>query len=436
MKKVLVITYYWPPSGGSGVQRWLKTAKYLPQFGWEPVIYTPENPDVNSVDESLLKDVSPDLKVIRRKITEPYGFYKFLTGKKKGEHLQANIVSSEKKGFFQKVSGHIRANWFIPDPRCWWIKPSVRSLSKIIENGERFDAIISTGPPHSIHLIARVLHTKFNIPWLSDFRDPWTKIFYFKHLGLSKKSLKKHKELERSVIAAADCITVVSSQMQKEFSEGEFEAFKDKVKVIPNGFDPDDFAAVSQISEAEGKFVVAHTGLMPQSANPDKLWMVLGDLAKSDSQFKEKLMIATMGQTDESVKKDIAENGLLNNFTDLGYVPHSTSVAWQKRADILLLPLRKEQESKAILTGKFFEYLASGNNILALGPTDRDLARALEETGSGIICEFDDENSIKEAFVKLQKPNTPTQEQTENRQKYSRKAGAESFAKLLDQITK
>ncbi len=436
MKRVLVITYYWPPSGGSGVQRWLKTSKYLPQSGWEPVIYTPENPDVNSVDESLLKDVSPELKVIKRKIREPYAAYKFLTGKKKGEHLQANIVSSEKKGFVQKLSAHIRANWFIPDPRCWWIGPSVKYLSKLIEGGERFDAVISTGPPHSMHLIAREIHKVFNIPWIADFRDPWTRIFYFKHLGLSAKSLRKHKELERSVIAEADRVTVVSSQMKTEFSQGEFETFRDKVEIIPNGYDPEDFDSVEKAPDAEGKFVVAHTGLMPESANPDKLWKVLGDMAKSDKDLKEKLMVVTMGQTDGSVKKDIAENGLSDNFKDLGYVPHAQSVAWQKRADILLLPLRKEEESKAILTGKFFEYLASGNNILAFGPTDGDLARSLKETGSGIICEFDDKNSIKEAFVKLQKPNSPTQEQIENRQKYSRKAGAESFAKLLDQITK
>ena len=248
--KVLVITYYWPPSGGSGVQRWLKTSKYLPQYGWEPVIYTPLNPDVNSVDESLLKDVSPDLEVIKRKIVEPYGFYKVLTGKKKGELLQANLItgggesvsggrSVSAKGTGKKKSGslaerisrYIRANWFIPDPRIWWIRPSVKFLSKYIRQSnapiaeqnegssekrncndgalekrnrnegalekrnrnedaweknaggccqEKIAAIISTGPPHSMHLIARQLHRDLNIPWIADFRDPWTNIFYFK----------------------------------------------------------------------------------------------------------------------------------------------------------------------------------------------------------------------------------------------------------------
>ena len=409
MKKALVITYYWPPSGGSGVQRWLKTSKYLPEFGWEPVIYTPENPDVNSIDESLLSDVSPELKVIKRKITEPYGFYKVLTGKKKGEHLQANIVSSEKKGFVQKISAHIRANWFIPDPRCWWIRPSVKFLKNYIRSltpENRPNAIISTGPPHSIHLIARQIHIDLGIPWIADFRDPWTNIFYFKHLGLSAKSLRKHKALEASVIKEADKVVVVTRQMKSEFSAGEYAGYESKISVIPNGFDPDDFdqeknselkAIQKEIGEnTEGKFVVAHTGLMPQSANPDRLWKVLGDAVKSDPVLKEKLLIAVMGQTDESVKKDIALNGLSDNFKDLGYVSHATSVAWMKRADILLLPLRKEKESKAILTGKFFEYLAAGKNILAFGPTDGDLAKALKETGSGIICEFNDETAIKE----------------------------------------
>ena len=444
--KVLVITYYWPPSGGSGVQRWLKLSKYLPRFGWEPVIYTPLNPDVNATDESLLKDVSKDLEVIKKKITEPYGLYKILSGKKKGEQLRANIITAEKnsgvekRGVFQRMSMHIRANWFIPDPRCWWIKPSVRFLSKIIKS-RKIDAVISTGPPHSMHLIAKQLHRKFNLPWIADFRDPWTNIFYFKHLGLSERSLKKHKALERSVLAEADLVTVVSPQMEKEFSEGGYIAFKDKVKVIPNGYDPDDFEGVSEAGGADGKFVVAHTGLMPQSANPDVFWKVLGDMVKTDPLLGEKLSIVVMGQTDPVVRTDIAENGLEGYFKDLGYVPHATSVAWQKRANLLLLPLRKEKESKAILTGKFFEYLASGNRILAFGPADGNLALELEATGSGNICDFEDKVAIKNCFSDIWNKfkngadikSNLTQEQKEKRLKYSRIKQAEKFSHLLNE---
>ena len=555
--KVLVITYYWPPSGGSGVQRWLKTSKYLPQYGWEPVIYTPLNPDVNSVDESLLKDVSPDLEVIKRKIVEPYGFYKVLTGKKKGELLQANLITgggesvSGGRGVFAKgtgkkksgslaerISRYIRANWFIPDPRIWWIRPSVKFLSKYIRQSnapfaeqnegssekrncnegalekmnhnedaweknaggccqEKIAAIISTGPPHSMHLIARQLHRDLNIPWIADFRDPWTNIFYFKHLGLSAKSLRKHKALERSVLEEADKIVVVSNQMKKEFihsfscKEASERGLKEegslngggyldgKIVVIPNGYDPDDFDAekntelaaaekdvarmtsswndvvekritgkvaggeddgkkMDGMAEDGRKFVVAHTGLMPESANPDKFWKVLGDMVKSDRELKEKLLVVTMGQTDGIVKKDIAENGLSDNFKDLGYVPHAQSVAWQKRADILLLPLRKEEESKAILTGKFFEYLAAGKPILAFGPTDGDLADILKKTSAGTICEFADEDSVRKAFTNLWagrgKITETTPEAEEERQMFSRKKQAGDFAEMLNRI--
>ncbi len=565
--KVLVITYYWPPSGGSGVQRWLKTSKYLPQYGWEPVIYTPLNPDVNSVDESLLKDVSPDLEVIKRKIVEPYGFYKVLTGKKKGELLQANLItgggesvsggrSVSAKGTGKKKSGslaerisrYIRANWFIPDPRIWWVRPSVKFLSKYIRQSnapiaeqnesssekrncnegalekrnrnegalekrncnedaweknaggccqEKIAAIISTGPPHSMHLIARQLHRDLNIPWIADFRDPWTNIFYFKHLGLSAKSLRKHKALERSVLEEADKIVVVSKQMKKEFvhsfsckeaserglkEEGSLDGggyLDGKIVVIPNGYDPDDFDAekntelaaaekdvarmtsswndvvekriTGKVADGEDdgkkmdgmaedgrKFVVAHTGLMPESANPDKFWKVLGDMVKSDRELKEKLLVVTMGQTDGIVKKDIAENGLSDNFKDLGYVPHAQSVAWQKRADILLLLLRKEEESKAILTGKFFEYLAAGKPILAFGPTDGDLADILKKTSAGTICEFADEDSVRKAFTNLWagrgKITETTPEAEEERQKFSRKKQAGDFAEMLNRI--
>ena len=453
MKKVLVITYYWPPSGGSGVQRWLKTSKYLPKFGWTPVIYTPENPDVNAVDESLLKDVSPELEVIKRKIREPYAAYKFLSGKKKGEHIQANIVSGEKKGFVQKLSGHIRANWFIPDPRIWWVRPSVRFLKKHIGSlsGENCpDAIISTGPPHSMHLIAKEIHKALNIPWIADFRDPWTNIFYFKHLGLSEKSLRKHKALERSVLEEADRIVVVSQQMKSEFSTGEYSQFADKISVVPNGYDPDDFsteknpelaAAENEIAEkTKGKFVVAHAGLLPKSADPDKLWMALGNLAKKDAGFRDKLLIAVMGQTDGCVKEEIAENGLSDNFVDLGYIPHTKSIAWMKRANLLLLPLRKEKESKAIVTGKFFEYLATGNTILAFGPVDGNLAEELSATGSGNICEFVDENGIRNSIEKVWTDfNCGEEKNSEDkigaRGKFSRVKASEDFAKMLDEIT-
>ncbi len=450
MKRVLIITYYWPPSGGSGVQRWLKASKYLPQYGWEPVIYTPLNPDVNSTDDSLMADIGADTKIIKRKITEPYKFYKILSGKKKGEKIEANIISSEGGGFLKRLSMHIRGNWFIPDPRCWWIKPSVRFLSKLIKEGERFDAVVSTGPPHSMHLIADALHKKFNIPHLADFRDPWTKIFYFKHLGLSASSLKKHQALERGVLNDASIVVVVSDKMKEEFSTGEYAEFAPKVKVVTNGFDPDDFStekrpALKEIKEridreCDGKFVIVHTGLLPKSADPDLLWPILGKMVKENAQFASRLKIVTMGQTDGCVAEEIKAAGLESYYTQYGYVPHLESIGWQMRANVLLLPLRKEKESAAILTGKFYEYIACKGEIFAFGPVEGDLGKILRETGRGKIAEFDDAIAIESIMRDFAARCVPaaSESATENKavERFSRVKTTEQLAKLLDEISK
>lgn len=402
MKKVLIITYYWPPSGGSGVQRWLKFAKYLPQYGWEPVIYTPLNPQANSVDNALLKDVSPDTTIIKRKILEPYGLYKVLTGKKGNTPIKANIASAEnKKSLLQRLSLAIRGNLFIPDPRILWVRPSVKFLKRYLKD-HPVDAVVSTGPPHSMHLIAKKVSRSMNIPWIADFRDPWTGIFYFKHLGLGKYATKRHLALEQSILDSANRIVVVSEQMKRDFEC----RTKRPVEVITNGFDPDDFVLPDTTASLHagdgqnrtGKFTLVHTGLLVDDGNPDMLWKVLGEKAAADPVFRENLEIRVMGQTDRTIIEAISLNNLSSNFVNMGYVTHNTATMWQQRGSLLLLPLRKEPEAAAILTGKFFEYLAAGRPILAFGPTDGDLAKALKETQSGTICNWQEKEAIETAI--------------------------------------
>lgn len=445
MKKALIITYYWPPSGGSGVQRWLKFAKYLPQYGWEPIIYTPENPELSSSDNSLFEDIAPELQVIKRKITEPYSYYKLLTGKKE---IKANLLSSPKQG--GGFSAYIRGNFFIPDPRCWWVRPSVRFLKKWLKENP-VDAIISTGPPHSMHLIARELHKATQIPWVADFRDPWTGLFYFKHLRLNKHSLRKHKRLEFSVVNEADRVVVVSPQMKQDFASilqnGRIGSIDDsKIRIITNGFDPDDFSKekkqelsclVEDVKKlTEGKFVVVHTGLLPDNANPELFWKALGK-----SGIGDKLFIATMGQTDGGARKCVEEEGMSDNFHDFGYVSHMTSIAWQKRANLLLLPLRKEKEATAILTGKFFEYIASFNEtgiskrIIAVGPVRSDLGDALRETCCGDIFEYADESGMAKAITEAYNDfRTGRYAGMPDADKYSRVNLTALMANLLDEM--
>ncbi|MBE9481851.1 MAG: glycosyl transferase family 1, partial [Bacteroidetes bacterium] len=174
MKKVLIITYYWPPSGGAGVQRWLKFVKYLREFGWEPIVYTPENPEAPDIDNSLEKDIPDNLTVIKRKIWEPYTAYKKFIGQEKEQKINAGFLSENKKPkLSENISVWIRGNFFIPDARKFWIKPSVKFLTNYLKNNP-VDAMISSGPPHSMHMIALGLKQRLGIPWLADFRDPWT----------------------------------------------------------------------------------------------------------------------------------------------------------------------------------------------------------------------------------------------------------------------
>lgn len=398
------------------MQRWLKFAKYLPQYGWEPVIYTPENPEANTTDDALLKDIAPGTEVLKTKIWEPYSFYKALFGGKKntsdgGKQIKANIIGSENKSLSHRLSLFIRGNFFIPDPRCWWIRPSIRHLVKYLKE-HPVDVIVSTGPPHSMHLIAKGVAKATGIRWVADFRDPWTEIFYFKHLNLSSWAYRRHRRLEQSVLDNADIVVVVSRKMQEDFQH----RTTTPVKVITNGFDHEDFlkSAMSDLQQPSivdtetctpeshtGGFQLVHTGIFVDNGNPEYLWEVLGEKAATEPQFKNDLQIRLMGQVDDSILQGIGKAGLEGNLNNMGYRPHNEVVQWQQQAQVLLLPLRKEPEAAAILTGKFFEYLASGRKILAFGPTDGDLAKALQETQSGSIVDFYDKEATRREVERL-----------------------------------
>ena len=387
MKKVLVITYYWPPTGGSGVQRWVKFAKYLPQYGWQPVIYTPENPEMTSVDRSLEGDIPPEAIVVKRPITEFYSLYRRLMGRRDGSVKEVNPINNRERTFKQKLMLMLRGNLFIPDPRVTWVRPSVRFLKKYLEENP-VDVIVSTGPPHSMHLIAMKVAAATGIPWIADFRDPWTKMFYFKHLCLSAWAGRKHRLLEKKVLDNADVVVAVSPLVQDEFK-----AMTDTpVELITNGFDEDDF---DQVVEPDGYFNVTHTGLFAADGNPDVIWKVLSEKCASDPEFRKMLRIRLAGKTDPEIIASIRAAGLEDNLIDLGYQSHNNAVREQKNASLLILPLRKEPEYRATLPGKLFEYLASMVPILGIGQTDGAMARIINETHSGVVFDWDDEESVR-----------------------------------------
>ncbi len=418
MKRVLIISYYWPPTGGSGVQRWVKFAKYLPAEGWQPVIYTPLNPEQLVVDEKLGEEVPPEAEIIRRRIVEPYSFYRFLLGKgsaSKGGSDEVNPVNAGDKTFMQRLAMAVRGNFFIPDPRRLWIRPSVRFLKKYLREYP-VDVIVSTGPPHSMHLIAQKVTASVGVPWFADFRDPWTKMFYFKHLSLSSWAIRRHQKLEKSVLDGADVVVGVSPLVCDEFRE----MTATPVELITNGFDEDDFrevraevscevAPIAGAAEKDGSrkvanaeldvkadFTLTHTGLFAAEGDPILLWDVLAEKCRADKEFDRRLKIRLAGKTDASVLDSIAASRLSEHLTDLGYVSHKDAVREQMGATVLLLPLRKEPEYKAVLPGKVFEYLASGRPILGIGEPEGAMAAVLNSCGGGIVTDWTDKGAVSE----------------------------------------
>ena len=389
MKRLLVITYYWPPTGGSGVQRWVKFCKYLPQYGWQPVVYTPENPERLAYDESLLKDVPECAEIIRTRISEPYAAYRRLIGGKAGRS-EVNPVSGGEKTAVQRLSLWVRGNFFVPDPRVSWVRPSVRYLKGYLKE-HPVDAVVTTGPPQSMHLIGLGLKKALGLKWIADFRDPWTEMFYYKHLELGRRADRRHHELERQVLDGADTVIAVTPYVRDDFAA----RTHTPVALITNGFDEDDFAGLRPASH-NGKFTIVHTGLFAADGNPLNLWDVLAEKCVNDPEFASKLQIRLAGKTDSEVTEAIRARGLGGNLVDLGYLPHDEVVAEQMGADILILPLRREPEYAKVLPGKIFEYLAAGRPVLGIGQEDGAAAEVLKDAGAGVMFGWDRRDGLME----------------------------------------
>lgn len=439
MKRVLIITYYWPPSGGSGVQRWLKMSKYLPENGWQPVIYTAEDAEYPVEDLSLTKDIAPEAEIIRRPIVEPYTFYKKFLGIKKGEKVKAGFINegAKKTGWKENLSVWLRGNLFIPDARCWWIRPSARYLKKYLKE-HPVDAIISTGPPHSMHLIARALHKKFNIPWVADFRDPWTDIDFYKDLKLTRWADKKHHRLEYQVLTEATKVVTVGWDWARGL---ESHGAKDVV-VITNGYDFD--TTPQSVSDYKStSFTMSHIGIIGASRNHEAFWQALSELIHNDeqddvkTQFIASLKIRLIGQVDNSVIESIKRNNVEKFVEIIPYMPHNQVIEEQKKSAVLLLFINNTPNAKGVLTGKIFEYMASGRPILAIGPEDGDTSIMLDKTKSGTIVWFYDKEKMKSIIMELYRKYKDNELVTMKNvlvEHFSRRNLAKEYAQLLDNL--
>ena len=426
MKRVLIITYYWPPAGGGGVMRWLKMSKYLPEWGWQPVICTPENPDPSVIDESLLQEVPPEAEILKVPIWEPYDLYRKLTGKPKTAKFKAGHISEAAKGSWKdKLAVFIRGNFLIPDPRVFWVNPAVRFLKKYLREYP-VDLIVSTGPPHSMHLVALKLKNHFPTPWLADFRDPWTDIDFYHQLKLTRLADKIHHRLEKKVLTKADVVAVVSPDIKRTT-----EALCGRtVHVVYNGFDPQDFQDTNPVDDRF--FVISHFGAFNRDRNPSALWKALAELGAEIPVFRELLKIRLVGQTDEQIVHEIKESGLLGNLEIISHMDHKAGLNLLGQSAVLLLPLNDAPNAMGILPGKMFEYMALCRPILAIGPSGSDCEAIIHKAEAGYYHDFEDviglKTSLNQLFIAWQKRELKTE--TRNIEAFSRRNLARKIVEL------
>ncbi len=439
MKKVLILTYYWPPSGGAGVQRWLKFVKYLQEFGWEPVVYTAENGEYPVLDDSLFKDIPKGITILKQPIWEPYQLYKKVIGQKKDQRVVSGFLQENgTKSLGHKVSLWLRGNVFIPDARRFWIRPSISYLSKWLQD-HPVDLIVSTGPPHSMHLIGLGLKLKTGLPWLADFRDPWVNIDFAGDLSMSTWAKNRNVFLEKKVLQTADQVVVVSELMAEEFRS----KTNKPVEIITNGFDPEDFIVEESLIRKDGKFSIVHTGSLNDRRNHPALWNCIAQLREENSTFKALCEIRLIGKNDISVRESIQKAGLEECTVWIDYLPHEQIMAEQQSASLLLLSINNygaaESQffsSKATLTGKLFEYLAAQRPILMIGPDNGQAADVVRKSVAGYVSDFNDSASMLKA-LKMVFENQKLKQNTQDNEflaHYSRKELTKSLANLLNNL--
>lgn len=423
MEKVLIVTYYWPPAGGPGVQRWLKFATYLPEFGFHPVVYIPENAHYPIRDESLVTEIPDTISLIAHPIKEPYGLATRLFGRK-ARRLSSGIISSKKPSLPERFLLWVRGNFFIPDGRKNWVKPSVNFLMRIVRE-EGIKTVITTGPPHSLHLIGLGLQDRVGVRWIADFRDPWTTIGYHKDLRLMPWARHSHEKLEKKVLQMADLILVTSNHTHREFAQ----KTQQPIQVLTNGHDLEAEAS----DTLDTTFSISHIGSLLSGRNPKMLWKVLSDCSREIPGFSQDLEIHLVGVVGDEILESIREAGLYHHLRHLPYVSHAEAVKRQQKSQLLLLAEIDSPETRAIIPGKFFEYMASRRPILAIGPDDWEVAGMIRQHMLGDVFLHQDaqrmRNTIEHWYSQFKAGTLkPTNADVEG---YSRRSLTGDLAQLL-----
>lgn len=387
MKKVLIISYYWPPAGGITVLRCLKLAKYLREFGWEPVVFAPSNADYPYYDHNNEKDIPTGMVVIKRPTIEPFKLFKFLTNRK-NVPLNNIVQVKDKNSWFDKLAIWIRGNYFIPDARFLWINPSVKFLKSYLKENP-VNAIFTDGPPHTNTVIGTKLAQHFDLPYLADFQDPWTQVDYYKLFKIGRRADKRHKNLEQETFATADQITVASPSWAKDLKSI---GAKD-VEVFYYGYDEDDFKDI--IPSADRLFTLSHAGLLGFDRNPENLMQALSALLAENPSFGEHLRIKLIGQIDVTVQETFTKYNLTKYVVDLGTMPRHKVLQELCNSWGLLLPLNKADNVHGRMPGKFYECMRTYRPIISFGPYDTDVSKIISDYNIGSNFEWHEVESLK-----------------------------------------
>ena len=338
----------------------------------------------------------------------------------------SGFVSEEKEpGVLQKVSVWVRGNFFIPDARRFWINPSVKFLTEYLKENP-VDMVISTGPPHSMHLIALELKKTLGIKWVADFRDPWTNIDFYRELMLSDRADRKHRKLEQAVLKTADLSLTIGYTMTEEMRA----LGAKRVETLTNGFDADDFPDTE--AKVDEEFSISHIGTFSPSRNHIGFWKALSELKNENADFAKKLKLRTVGVVDHSVRTSIKEHGLKENWEEISYVPHDRVLHYQRTSRVLLVCINNTPNATGILPGKFFEYLASGRPVLAIGLIESDIGTVLRRTKAGIIVEPDDVQGMKGALLQLFNGSAAIQADKMAVNRFSREGLTERLVGLME----
>ncbi len=426
-KKVLIIAYYWPPSGGSGVQRWLKFVKYLPSFGWKPYVFTPANPSFELTDESLLADIPKEAEVIRFPIWEPYKLFSKISGAGQKD-VKTFVPGNGKQSLFQKISVWVRGNFIIPDPRVFWVRPSVKFLLKYLTENQ-ITTIITTGPPHSIHLIGLKLKKKNpSLNWLADFRDPWSEWGFLDSIRVGGIAKSLHQRLERKVLLTADEVITITPFYVRQFER----LSRRTVNLLTNGFDEADFKNFAV--KKTNKFLIRHIGIVNEKCDPRPFMKALGQLYNESDEIRENIVVEFVGEVHPLFIEFVKADPILTTRTKFtATVSHAELMDIYATSSMLLLILNGYKDAEGYMPGKLFEYLATGLTILGVGPSIGNAAEVLKETEAGVMIDGESIVDMKEALT-LQFnswKNGIFIAKSVQSGKYSRRSVTEKLAELL-----